>query len=42
MNMRTFHILLLVSFLAGTAAWAGEHKVQSHQSNWTKIKEIFK
>lgn len=42
MNMRTLHILLIATFLVGTVAWAGEHKVQSRQSNWTKIKEIFK
>lgn len=40
--MRILPVILIVSFLVGTTAWAGESKVQSRQSNWTKIKEIFK
>ena len=42
MNMRAIYIILIASFLVGTVASAGEAKVQSRQSNWTKIKEIFK
>ena len=42
MNMRFFHILLITAFFVGTVSWAGSAKVQSQQSNWTKIKEIFK
>lgn len=42
MFMRTLKIVLIASFLVGTVSWAGEAKVQSRQSNWTKIKEIFK
>jgi len=45
MSMRILHIILITSFLAGTAALAKDAssaKVQSQQSNWTKIKEIFK
>ncbi len=40
--MRMLPLILIVSFLAGSTTWAGESKVQSRQSNWTKIKEIFK
>lgn len=42
MNMRILPIVLIAAFLMGTVAWAGESKVESRQSNWTKIKEIFK
>jgi len=42
MNMRILPIILIAAFLMGSVAWAGESKVESRQSNWTKIKEIFK
>jgi len=40
--MRILPLLLIATFLVGTTASAGESKVQSQQSNWTKIKELFK
>jgi hypothetical protein len=39
--MRTLTILIATLFLA-SAAQASQAKVQSKQSNWTKIKELFK
>jgi hypothetical protein len=41
MHMRILSAIVLSLFLAG-AAQASQAKVQSKQSNWTKIKEIFK
>jgi hypothetical protein len=41
MHMRVLPILIASLFLAGTVH-ASQAKVQSHQSNWTKIKELFK
>ena len=39
--MRSISVLILSLFLA-SAAQASQSKVQSKQSNWTKIKELFK
>lgn len=41
MRMRTISICLLTLFFVGTAE-ASQAKVQTKQSNWTKIKELFK
>jgi hypothetical protein len=42
MTMRWMHLLLLVVFVGGTASSAYAKEAVAKQSNWTKIKEIFK
>ncbi len=41
MQMRIISALILSLLVAGTVE-ASQAKVQSKQSNWTKIKELFK
>jgi len=42
MQMRILSALILSLLVAGTVVEASQAKVQSKQSNWTKIKELFK
>ncbi len=42
MPMRWMHLLLLVVFVGGTVSSTYAREAVTKQSNWTKIKEIFK
>lgn len=42
MNMRWIHLLLLVAFFGGAVSSVHAREAVTKQSNWTKIKEIFK
>jgi len=42
MSMRWMHLLLLVMFVGGTLSPVCAREAVTKQSNWTKIKEIFK
>lgn len=42
MSMKWMHLVLLVVFVGGTASSIHAREAVTKQSNWTKIKEVFK